>query len=151
MHDTKQSRDQLPYALHKSVSILQRISDDSLQKQVGIGYAQFKLLLGIAYKPACEQRALAMFLGQTEASISRQIKIMQDEMKLVVIEKDEADQRRRHLRLTSHGQKVLKESTELLEQLHREFFNNFSDQEVQNFLNLSEKLLENIRLQCSCK
>ena len=47
-----------------------------LQEQLGIGLAQFKILRTLQTEPRTPQREIAFNLGQTEASISRQVKLM---------------------------------------------------------------------------
>jgi len=66
------------YLLQHVSSVLARQSDQILQEQLGIGMSQFKLLMILQHSPHIRQRQLADHLGQTEASISRQIKILHD-------------------------------------------------------------------------
>jgi DNA-binding MarR family transcriptional regulator len=66
------------YLLQHVSSVLARQSDQILQEQLGIGMSQFKLLMILQQSPHIRQRKLANHLGQTEASISRQIKILHD-------------------------------------------------------------------------
>jgi DNA-binding MarR family transcriptional regulator len=48
-----------------------------LQEQLGIGLSQYRILMVLELSPDLQQRAIATALGQTEASISRQIKVLQ--------------------------------------------------------------------------
>lgn len=59
----------LSTSLHKSV-------DDAIKERVGIGLAQYKVLEGISYKGIAKQNELAAMLRQTEAGISRQVKLL---------------------------------------------------------------------------
>ena len=54
-------------------------NDLILQEELGIGYSQFKLLVVIQWQPSLGQKKIAKKLSQTEASISRQIKLMLDD------------------------------------------------------------------------
>ena len=64
------------YLLQHVSSLLAKQSDQVLQEQLGIGLAQFKILRTLQTEPRTPQREIAFNLGQTEASISRQVKLM---------------------------------------------------------------------------
>ena len=64
------------YLLQHISSLLAKQSDQVLQEQLGIGLAQFKILRTLQTEPRTPQREIAFNLGQTEASISRQVKLM---------------------------------------------------------------------------
>jgi DNA-binding MarR family transcriptional regulator len=72
------------YLLQHVASTLGRQSDQVLQEQLGIGMSQFKLLMILRHSPHIPQRHLADNLGQTEASISRQIKLLVEKGLLIV-------------------------------------------------------------------
>lgn len=59
----------LSTSLHKSV-------DDAIKDRVGVGLAQYKVLEAIQYKGIAKQNELASMLRQTEAGISRQVKLL---------------------------------------------------------------------------
>lgn len=59
----------LSTSLHKSV-------DDAIKERVGVGLAQYKVLEAIQYKGIAKQNELASMLRQTEAGISRQVKLL---------------------------------------------------------------------------
>ncbi len=136
----KAPRDQLAYSLHRLTFILQHISEDLLQEKLGIGFSQFKLMIGMAKHPGDDQQHLAKYLGQTEASISRQIKLMKD-MGLVKIEKDKKDSRRRHLYLTTKGYNHFEKAQKLLEQKHREVLHGLSDSDIKKFNKYLDSML----------
>ena len=62
--------------LHHIVSIMSHESDQLLLEQLGIGLAQYKILRVVNDRPHARQRTIAGELGQTEASISRQVKLL---------------------------------------------------------------------------
>ncbi len=66
----------LGLALQHIASQLAKQSDQVLQEQLGIGFSQFKILHTLQAEPRTPQREIAFNLGQTEASISRQVKLM---------------------------------------------------------------------------
>jgi DNA-binding MarR family transcriptional regulator len=57
-------------------TLLAKQSDQVLQEQLGIGMAQFRILKIVQSNQRLLQRHIADALGQTEASISRQVKIL---------------------------------------------------------------------------
>jgi len=63
--------------LHHLSAVFGRESDQILQEQLGIGFSQFKILAVLQENPSSQQKHIAFALGQTEASISRQIKLLQ--------------------------------------------------------------------------
>src|SRR5688500_16986137 len=72
-------RDNIGYLLQHTAMSMARQSDQMLQDHLGIGFSQFKILMVLQWNPVALQRHIAENLGQTEASISRQIKLMHDE------------------------------------------------------------------------
>lgn len=66
----------LTYLLQHLAEVLGKQSDQLLQEQLGIGMSQYKILMVLEWNPRIGQRAIADSLGQTEASISRQIKLL---------------------------------------------------------------------------
>lgn len=66
----------LSYLLHHLASVHGKQSDQVLQEQLGIGLSQYKILMVLEWNPRVQQRNIADALGQTEASISRQIKLL---------------------------------------------------------------------------
>jgi DNA-binding MarR family transcriptional regulator len=99
--------------LHHLSAVYTRESDQILQEQLGIGFSQYKILSTLAENPATQQKHIAFTLGQTEASISRQIKLLQ--RKGFVESKRNPNNRREHLtaltikgiRITEAAQSVL--------------------------------------------
>src|SRR5215469_5364206 len=69
----------LGYFLQHVASLLGKQSEQVLQERLGIGFSQFKILRVLQSNPHIKQREIAYNLGQTEASISRQVKLMLDE------------------------------------------------------------------------
>lgn len=69
-------QEQLSYLLEHVASLAAKQSDQVLQEQLGIGLSQFKILRTLQSEPQTIQREIARQLGQTEASISRQVKLM---------------------------------------------------------------------------
>jgi DNA-binding MarR family transcriptional regulator len=60
-----------------TAAIMHRQTDQILQERLGIGISQYRIIALLMDRPDATQRQLADTLGQTEASISRQIKLLQ--------------------------------------------------------------------------
>lgn len=65
------------YLLQHMGMSLQRQLDQVLLEQLGIGVSQYRIISALKAHPDISQRSLATNLGQTEASISRQIRVLQ--------------------------------------------------------------------------
>ncbi len=74
MNSSKKSN--LAYRIHHVAALLERRAEQVLQEQFEIGFSQFKILMALKWKTNVQQRHIADSLGQTEASVSRQIKMM---------------------------------------------------------------------------
>ncbi len=84
----------LAYLLSHLAAVVGKQSDQLLQEQLGIGLSQYKILLVLEQNPRVQQSAIADSLGQTEASISRQIKLLEAKGLVSIIV--DPSNRRRH-------------------------------------------------------
>jgi DNA-binding MarR family transcriptional regulator len=66
----------LNYLMHHLAAVLNKQSDQILQEQLGIGLSQYKILMVLEWNPYVKQKIIAKSLGQTEASVTRQIKLL---------------------------------------------------------------------------
>src|SRR5665213_2560729 len=85
----------LSYLIQHLAAVMGRQADQVLQEQLGIGLSQFKILMVLEWNPRVQQRTIADSLGQTEASISRQIKLLK--AKNLLVTKQDPQNRRKHL------------------------------------------------------
>lgn len=126
------------YLLQHLSGVLSKRYDQSLQERLEIGFSQFKLLMVLQSNPSLQQRKVAQWLGQTEASISRQIKLMVD--KGLLDSTVSPNNRREHLTtLTDKGLRVAEDSMKVLNNCHSEVFAKLGDKGQSQLLNtLSE-------------
>ncbi len=98
------------YLLGHTTTSLSKQSDQILQEQLGIGISQYKILRLLEESPHISQVEIATNLGQTEASISRQIKLMLEsgQLRIVVSTEDH----RRHLTVPTRKGRRLAEAAE---------------------------------------
>jgi|ERR1039458_9768461 DNA-binding MarR family transcriptional regulator len=103
----------LSYLLRHISEVLAKQYDQVLQEQLGIGLSQYKLLMVLEWNPRVQQLTIANSLGQTEASISRQIKLLQ--RKGLLISKEDPANRRRHITApTPLGMQVTEAATAII-------------------------------------
>lgn len=103
----------IAYLLQHTATMMMRQSDQVLQERLGIGMSQFRILMLLQLEPGVQQRKLADCLGQTEASISRQIKLMADKGLLTVAVNPKS--KREHVMvLTPKGVKITEAAKDVL-------------------------------------
>ena len=111
----------LGYLLQHVTAMLGKQSEQILQEQLGIGLSQFKILRVLQSDPHMKQRQIAYALGQTEASISRQVKLMLDDGLLQ--SRVSPQNRRDHITVpTIKGIKFTEVSQDLLAKYHAPTF-----------------------------
>jgi len=105
------------YLLQHTAAILMRQSDQVLQERLGIGMSQLRILMMLQYEPNVQQRKIAENLGQTEASVSRQIKLLSE--KGLLTARVNTKSRREHITVpTAKGVKLTDAALDVLSQYH---------------------------------
>lgn len=121
------------YLLQHLPGVLAKQSDQALQERLGIGFSQFKILRVLQHGPQTQQRQIADWLGQTEASISRQIKLMISKGLLQTTISPQ--NRREHLtNPTSKGLRMTEEAIQVLNATHAEMFEALGEKKQQQLL-----------------
>lgn len=125
----------LGYLLQHTSSSLSRRSDQVLQEQLGIGVSQFKIMMVLKWNPNVQQRQIADALGQTEASISRQIKLMHNENLLQTT--ISPHNRREHITtLTAKGVRMTQEALNVLHRDNAPIFKVLSEKQQKQFMEI---------------
>jgi len=101
------------YLLQHTAGTMQRQADHALQAHLGIGMAQFKILMMLSQRQHLQQSKLAECLGQTEASVSRQIKVLADR-ELLAVELDPHSRRTHVATVTDKGTALTSQALEVL-------------------------------------
>lgn len=104
----------LGYLFHHISFVLDRQSDQVLQERLNIGFSQFKVLMILKWHSGLKHRQIAEHLGQTEASISRQIGLM-GKLGLLHSSVSPANRRERVTTLTPKGQHIAEEAAKVLD------------------------------------
>src|SRR3982751_4766821 len=99
--------------LHHLSAVFGRESDQILQEQLGIGLSQFKILDTLIENSAMQQRHIAVQLGQTEASVSRQIGILQRKG-MVETMRNPVNRREHITSLTPRGERITEAAQNVL-------------------------------------
>lgn len=128
------------WQLHKLAFILEKHADTHLRAQLGIGFAQYKVLEAINHNMLAKQNTIAELLDQTEASISRQIKILQKKG-LINVADVMGNKRARELTLTDIGFEIVSNAEEILEVTQAQIIGSLSYQEQQLFHELFDRML----------
>lgn len=129
----------LGFAFQKLAFTLLRRSDELLQSKLKIGYAQYKLLEVLAEHPHSSQRFIASALMQTEASISRQVKLMQA-AGLLRVGTPAENKRVRVISLSTKGSELHVRAAGILNQCYMSYFRSLSPQEAADFMKTIQKL-----------
>lgn len=82
--------------------VLQQLTDENLLKSSGVGLSQTRIMSVLSLSIPQSQRHVARLLQQTEANVSRQLKVMKRHG-LVSVIKNSKDARIRGVKLTSKG------------------------------------------------
>ena len=103
----------LAYLVEHLAAVIGKQSEQVLMEQLGIGISQFKILMVLEWNPRVQQKTIADSLGQTEASVSRQIKILTE--KGLLSARPDPHNRRKHITApTTLGMQVTEAATAIL-------------------------------------
>ncbi len=111
--------------------MLMRQSDQVLLEQLGLGFSQFKIMMVLRWNPSIQQKQIADRLGQTEASISRQIKLLFDKEYLTT--RISPKNKREHITtLTTKGEKLTEKAMQILNNYHAPTFDTLTPKQQQS-------------------
>ncbi len=134
--------DNIGFLLHHLAFSLMRQSDQLLQDVLGIGFSQFKILRVVEATPHLQQKQIAAILGQTEASISRQVKLMHEQG--LIITTVRAENKREHITtLTSKGVQYSNQAMTVLNGHYQPMFDQLTQTE-QSALQTTLQKMHNI-------
>lgn len=119
-------------SLHRLEFILQHKSDALLRDGLGVGFGQIQIMQALHPSSLTTQRSLAQKLHQTEANISRQLRLLKKKG-LVSINKGKKDKRRRDVALTAQGSKTYAKAERILAAQHRELLKLLNEGEIRAF------------------
>lgn len=129
----------LGFNLHYLSFMLDRQSDLFLRDRFQIGFSQFKILMALMKRTNVQQKEIADFLGQTEASVSRQIQNLGD-LGLLHRRRDPENRRQHITQLTDKGEKLARGAIAELEKHYAPMFAVLSDSDQQKLAVSIDKL-----------
>lgn len=136
------------FLLHKIGAMLERSTDLILEKEFSIGYSQFKILYTLQHHPIAHQKEIAHFLGQTEASISRQIKLLKAD-DLISIDIGNDDKKKHVISATTKGKRVAYEAFMLLNKKYEPLLYDLSVEEQQLLAGMLHTIYGRLEFLCS--
>jgi DNA-binding MarR family transcriptional regulator len=132
------------HLLQQVAAVLGRQTDQVLQGHLGIGFSQYKILLALHRHSHIQQRQIAKELGQTEASISRQIKLL-TELHMLSAQINPQNRRERSVVLTPKGVHLIEEACNTLESYYDSIFGALSDKQRAEFEWMLKHIYEQAR------
>jgi DNA-binding MarR family transcriptional regulator len=103
----------LYYLIHHLAAVTGKQSDQLLNEQLGIGLSQYKILMVLEWNPRVQQQSIANSLGQTEASVSRQIKLLKT--KGLLFSQPDPRNRRKHITApTPRGMQITEAASNIM-------------------------------------
>ncbi len=130
----------LSWQFHKLSFLLEKAADDALKKQLDIGYAQYKVLEAVNHNTLARQNTVAEMLDQTEASISRQVRIL-EKKGLIKISDVMGNRRSKELSLTTVGEEMVQNAGETIVMSQEKFFSKIGQNDKQRLLIVLEQML----------
>jgi DNA-binding MarR family transcriptional regulator len=131
----------LGYLFQHAADTAYRQSDQALQERLGIGLSQLKIMTMLQAYPDIPQRRLGVGLGQTEASISRQVKLL-ERKGMVAVKVDPRERRRRLVSLTGRGIKMAEAAEAVITQQREQLFAALTTKQQQQLQTILDKLHE---------
>lgn len=132
MADISETAGSTMYLLQHIGTILERQFDQALMEQLGIGTSQYRILLALEAHSNISQKHLAANLGQTEASISRQVRLLQARS-LISIQVHPRSRRERVANLSPKGQTIITAAKDLFSQVSASLLGGLSDRQQKVF------------------
>ncbi|HVX24481.1 MAG TPA: MarR family winged helix-turn-helix transcriptional regulator [Candidatus Saccharimonadales bacterium] len=129
----------LSYLVQHLAAVLGRQADQVLQEQLGIGLSQYKILLMLEWNSQLQQKAIAESLGQTEASISRQLKLMQTR-RLITVKRDAANKRKHIIAPTTLGMQMTEAASNSMRRSFGPEFASIGDDQLMQLLSGLQRL-----------
>lgn len=133
--------------LHKIGSMMEHMSDNVLFENFGIGFSQFKILFVLENHQSIQQKEIALYLGQTEASVSRQVKLLKQAGFIdIAVGKD--DRKKRIITLTKKGSIVACESFNILNNFYQPILSSLGPNEQLEMARMLGKVHDRLNETC---
>lgn len=131
--------DRISFAIQHVAALLARDAEQVLQERFGIGMAQLKIMKALQVTSRMLQRDIADVLGQTEASVSRQISIL-DDNNLTETRVNPRNRREHVVVLTTKGMRLAAAAQLGLQGFHTPIYEGLSVKQQAELLDMLEVL-----------
>ena len=128
-------------AAFKFVFVMQKIADRVLKEKKAISSSQFRILMALKRHPDCPQKKIAEFWNMTEASVSRQIELLEKES-FITKKQNFGNRRSVILTITPKGEKMLQTSLGILGKNSGRLFSDISEKERKACFHVLTKMFE---------
>ena len=119
-------------------------SNQILRERLGLGLSQFKIMLTLLSGDGISQSEIAEKLSQTEAAISRQIKLL-EQKGLIKIKKSAASGREKSIFLSQKGLDLTDMSISILNDFHSPMFATLSEEQQNQLTSILLTMREYLR------
>lgn len=134
--------------LHRIGAVMERLSERTLFEEYGLGFSQFKILYIVRDMGEVLQKDIAQALGQSEPSITRQIKLLRL-AGYVSVRKDENDKKKHIIDLTTKGEQFADDALGRLNNLYEPILSTLSLKDQQELLGKLQLLYLQLETACS--
>lgn len=145
MSNIKTSRKPPASSLHQLTFVLQHLLDELLISKASVGLSQVRIMGALHLALPRSQRTVAGQLMQTEANVSRQLRLMQKQG-LVSIKKNKKDARQRDVLLTRKGAQKYDLAEKLIAAQQKELLKMLDKKEAQAFEKATANLIAALHL-----
>jgi DNA-binding MarR family transcriptional regulator len=132
---------QLYWHIHQLAFRLEKRADELLRMNTPIGFAQYKVLAAVGRNTLIKQNVVAELLNQTEASISRQVHIL-EKKQLLTIGTVMGNRRARELALTELGEETLRSSERIIDEVQSNILQSMSESDRWMLESLVERITQ---------
>lgn len=133
--------DDIGSLLHKVSVALDKNSDQVLQERLGIGLAQFRVLLLLLEDDGSKQSVIAKSLSQTQPSISRQVSILQKKGQ-VIVRRNASSRRERLVFLSQKGAATAEKAVSILNDYHLPMFDRVGGKQQQELTSTLQTIMQ---------
>lgn len=126
--------------VHKVAAALDNGSDEVLSSRFDIGLSQFRILLILLENDGAKQITLADNLSQSEASISRQARVM-EKKGLVIVRINLSSRREKLIFLTRKGALTARKAIVALNNYHAPLFDHLSARQQEDLMDTLTTIL----------
>lgn len=130
--------------IQQLAATLSKQTDDLLVSELGLSHSQYRVLLALEWNPRAQQKTIAAYLNQTEASISRQIKLL-TLGKFITITQDPANRRVHIIAVTPLGMQQTEAATAMIRRLYESTYGGIGAARLQSLTRELQALQKSLR------